>query len=164
MTEQSSASRVESRASRAGRQMQLIRKARSLWRPLAVALAILSLGAPWFASRGDCRESGCITESEPGLVPEVGAPPGRPPCPCPSSCETEPGGGCAQRCDHVRVSISGRQPQRVRQRAVEPRVLAFAAAVGPDAVPAAGSLRWTAAGPSVTPSAPLFIRHKSIVR
>ena len=128
-------------------------------RLLVVALAVLSLGAPWLAGKGDCREPGCITECAPGLVP-----PGTPPCPCPSSCETEPSGGCAQTCDRVRESISGRQPQRIRQGAVEPRSPAFAADVGPDAVLAAGSLRWTADGPSVTHSAPLFIWHKSIIR
>ena len=133
-------------------------------RLLVVALAVLSLGAPWLAGKGDCREPGCITESAPGLMPEVFAPPGTPPCPCPSFCETEPSRGCAQTCDRVRESIFGRQPQRIRQGAVEPRSLAFAADVGPDAVLAAGSLRWTADGPSVTPSAPLFIRHKSIIR
>ena len=133
-------------------------------RLLVVALAVLSLGAPWLAGKGDCRESGCITESAPGLVPEGYAPPGTTPCLCPSSCETEPSGGCAQTCDRVRESISGRQPQRIRQGAIEPRSLAYAADVGPDAVLAAVSLRWTADGPSVTPAAPLFIRHKAIIR
>ena len=133
-------------------------------RLLVIALAVLSLGAPWLAGKGDCREPGCITESAPGLVPEVFAPPGTPPCPCPPSCETEPSGGCAQTCDRVRESISGRQPQRIRQGAVAPRSLAFAAAVGPVAVVAAGSLRRAADGPPVPSSAPLFIRHKSLIR
>ncbi len=133
-------------------------------RLLVVALAVLSLGSPWLAGRGDCREPGCITESAPFLVPEVFAPPGALPSCCPPSCETEPSGGCAQTCDLVPESISGRQPQSIRQGAVEPRSLAFAAAVGPDAVLAAGSLRTPADGPPAPSSAPLFIRHKSLIR
>ena len=110
-------------------------------------------GPPGSPARGFTGSPDASRKARPDLCPRLLRPPERRPVSAPPSCKTEPSGGCAQTCDRVRESISGRQPRRIRQGAVEPRSPAFAAAVGPGAVLAAGSLRRTADGPPVPSSA-----------
>ena len=133
---------------------------------LAVALAVLSLGAPWFASLGDCREPGCVKES--AAAPSFGdfTAPGVQSCPCPSSCETESAGRCAQACDPERGSISGRQPQLFRRGTVERFFPAASVDIAAAAPPAAPARRRAACVPFYPSSAaaPLFIRNRSIIR
>jgi hypothetical protein len=135
-------------------------------RLLAVALAVLSLGAPWLAGWGECRELGCIKASALELSSATFAAPGTPSCPCPASCETEPPGGCAQACDRERESITGRQPQSTRRGSVDRWSLAAAADLGTTSAHAARVLRLTACGQfaSSSSSTPLFIRHRTIIR
>lgn len=137
------------------------------WRPLAVAFAVLSLGALWFASRSDCRESGCGEKRAPGLAVEASGVPGMPSCPCPDSCEPEPAGGCTPACNRGRDSNSGRQPQHIRPGTAD-RLSATSAvdSAAETAPPAPPGQRWATYGPRSVSSttAPLFIRNRSIIR
>jgi hypothetical protein len=130
---------------------------------LAVALALLSLGAPWLASAIDCRAPGCDYPAGPEFLPASIAAPGPAACPCPTSCEPAPTRGCTQACGPVRETIGGRQPNRVRP------VTAELASVMPPSVErtmiaAADRPRRHFAAPPPHASAPLFIRHQSILR
>lgn len=137
------------------------------WRPLAVVLAVLSLGAPWFASRSDCRESGCREKSAPSPAVEASEVPGMSPCPCPDSCESEPAGRCAQTGDRGRDSNFGRQPHLVRRGMVDRLSPASALDIAAEALPPAPPGRHGAACGPFSMSAtttPLFIRNRSIIR
>lgn len=143
----------------------LLRRTSAGARALAVVLALLALLAPWFAGWGECREPACAGESARGLSPADFPAAGAEPCPCPASCESEPPGGCGQSCEGGLDSLSGRQPQRIRRGAVERLSLAAATAVGTEGVPDARTSWPGSGGPSFSSaSAPLFIRHRSIIR
>ena len=145
---------------------RLLRRTSAGARALAVALAVLSLGAPGFAGWGECREPGCTPESSRDLASADFAAPGAASCPCPASCETEETGGCGQACDRERDSLSARQSQRIRRGAAERSSPAIVAGVAIDAAPDARAL-WRSPGgtsASASTSAPLFIRHRSIIR
>lgn len=132
-------------------------------RLLAVALAVSALGAPWIASKGDCREAECQKRSVRQFSAPVFPGPDAAPCPCPESCETEQAGACARSFDRVREANSGRQERRNRQQA--PERGASSAVWGVDAgdVPPASSPLVVAWRPP-PPSHPLYLRHRSIVR
>ena len=137
------------------------------WRSLAVALAVFSLGAPWVASWGECREPACGALSAPRFAVEASGVPGMPSCPCPASCEPEPAGGCTQACNRELDSISGRQLQLVRRGTVERLSPAAAVDISTAAdPPAPPDQLWAARKPLLVSSttAPLFIRHRSIIR
>ena len=57
----------------------VLRRSSVAARALAVALAVLSLGAPWFASWGECRESSCTQQRALTLTSTDFALPGRRP-------------------------------------------------------------------------------------
>ena len=144
----------------------MLRRSSVAARALAVALAVLSLGAPWFASWGACRESSCTQQGALTLASTDFAASGAASCPCPASCESEKTRGCGQACGGERDSLSVSQPMRVRRGGAEPSSQALVANPNFEIAFDTRALRRSASGPSSSgpTSAPLFIKHRSIIR
>lgn len=132
---------------------------------LAAALVALFLGAPWLEGLAGCWDADCAeTAAIPAPAPWAEA--GTSPCACPGGCAEAPGRGCSQSDEPARESLVGQRRGGSRRGVAEAQTLALnsfvSPAPAPDAVPPPRPPG--GAPPLETASAPLFIRHRSILR